>query len=114
MRSELKQRRAAETLNEADGLRHLQIQTLALESIGNAVLILDIDGTIQFSNHVCYEMYGYSAEELFGRLFKILSTLEVKPRSIQMPKDSANFRTHVSILQTLMPEGKKVRYREMD
>ncbi len=94
MKSELEQQRAAEILSGPDGLRHLQIQTLALESIGNAVLILDTDGTIQFSNHACHEMYGYSADELFGRSFTILSPPEVKPRSIQMLKDSLESGWH--------------------
>ena len=94
MRSEVGNRRAAENSKEADALRHLQIQTLALESIGNAVLILDTDGTIQFSNHACHEIYGYSAEELFGRSFTILSPPHVKSRSVQMLKDSLESGWH--------------------
>ena len=104
MRSELEQRRAAKTAaktgNEVDGLRHLQIQTLALESIGNAVLIIDPDGTIQFSNHAFHETYGYSAEELFGRSFTLLAPPELRPSSIQMLKESLKSGWHGEVTRT--------------
>ena len=108
MRSELERRLTAETTNEADGLGHLQIQTLALESIGVAVLILDTDGTIQFSNHACHEIYGHSAEELFGRSFTILSPPELRPRSIKMLKDSLESGWHGEVTR-VKKSGEKLQ-----
>ena len=81
------------------GTRHLQIQALALESIGNGVMILDTDGTIQFSNRACHEMYGYTAEELFGNPFTILTPPEERSHSEQILKDSLDVGWHGEVIR---------------
>lgn len=51
----------------------IRLQSIALESAANGIVIVDLDGTIRWANRAISEMTGYSTSELIGqhtRIFK--------------------------------------------
>ena len=63
---ELKERERAET--------QMRMQTLALESAANAIVITDHDGFVQWSNRAFSDLTGYASEEIKDQKIGILNS----------------------------------------
>lgn len=63
---EVSERKAAEeTLSHRN--REMEQHSLALESIGDSVNFVDLEGNIQFVNSAFEQIYGYTSKEIVGR-----------------------------------------------
>ena len=52
----------------------VKIQTHALEAAGNGIVITDSDGIVIFSNNAFSALTGYTNEEIYGKLLKMLKS----------------------------------------
>ena len=55
---------------------------LALDSIGDAVMYLDLEGNIQYVNRAAQDIYGYSPNELLGQPLSVLISGETASQAM--------------------------------
>ena len=67
----LEQRVDERTSELRESNQQLKLQSLALESAGNAIVIMDADGNIQWTNSAFNTLTGYSLEEIQGEHLSI-------------------------------------------